>query len=279
MLYQDSERRIKDITEIADLFKKKGWQKTAEGTLNFIEILKGNKVPKGFVKDLDSLFNLCQKEFVMSVSVGQNYRKRCFEEVKDIVLNAIKRMGPDFRQALLNILPFLERLNEASSITDAIAEELGKKRVQSKFVVFHLRCYAYLILVEGIFDELARTLYFLTVMSKTNIPSKRDLERMNVWNILEILGTTPVFLEQWKEKKRIRDSIGHARAYYNPLKDEVRFVSVDEKTGKVTYDSGTIPFSRFAEMALELEDSLVAFYNTFLLLRIYDLVVSKTPYK
>jgi len=63
------------------------------------------------------------------------------------------------------------------------------------------------------------------------------------------------------------------------MKDTVQFVDIDEKKGTKTYDSGVITMSEFVRKALEIEDSLSAFYNTFILLRIYDLVISENPYQ
>lgn len=202
MLHPDSERRIGDVINLAELLEQKRYHKTANEIRSFVEILKGKKVPEDLLKKMDSLFNLFQKEFEASLPVGQNFRKRCFEEIKSIVFGAIGRMGIiDFNQAILSTYPFLKRINFATKITGAIAEELNGKRITDKNVIFHLRCYAYLLLVEGIFDELARILYFLIKVSKNNVPSSGNLEKMTVWDILKRLGTTPVFLEKWEEKK------------------------------------------------------------------------------
>ncbi len=80
------------------------------------------------------------------------------------------------------------------------------------------------------------------------------------------------------EKKYIRNAIGHAQFYFDPIIKTIRFVNIQEKTGKVTYDK-TLSFSQFAELAMELEDSVIAFSYIILILRIYDLTLSKDAYK
>jgi hypothetical protein len=281
MLYPDSEKRIEEINKIANLFAHKGYPLTEKEVQAFAEMLKGDKIPSDFLYRLDALLNIHQKEFEAILPVGQNYRKRCFEEIGSLIIKAFGRMRTDYAAALLTIYPLFQRLGAASKITGSIAEELAQKRIQDKSVIFHLRCYSYLILVEGIFDELGRILYFLATVDKNSVPKIQELEKMNVWQILAALKnvqkSTPVFLERWEEKNHIRNSIGHARADYNPSKDEVRFVDVNKK-GKLTYDSNYIPFAIFAEKALELEDSLTAFLHIFLLLRIYDFIVAPSPF-
>ena len=281
MLYPDSGKRIEEINKLADLFAYKGYGLTEKEVRSFAEILNGDKIPADFLSRLDGLINLHRKEFETIVQVGQNYRKRCFEEIGGLIISAIGRMRSDYAAALLTVYPLFQRLTAASKITGSLAEELAQKRIQDKSAIFHIRCYSYLILIEGIFDELGRILYFLATIDKNNVPKIQELEKMNVWQILTALKnkqkSTPVFLERWKEKNHIRNSIGHARAEYNPSRDEVRFMDFS-KTGKLTYDSTNIPFAKFAEMALEVEDSLTAFVNIFLLLKIYDFIASPSAF-
>jgi len=73
------------------------------------------------------------------------------------------------------------------------------------------------------------------------------------------------------------NAIGHARATYNSANNQIRFIDAD-KHGVITWGSNDVPFSEFAEMALELEDSSIAFLNIFILLKIYDFIGSTNPY-
>ena len=287
MLYPDSARRIADVNKIADLFSEKGYQRTSEEILSFAEILREKQIPSDFLKRLDSLFNLFQKEFAARLPIGQDYRKECFGEIKETVLKAIRRIGVvAYSQALLVILPLLKRLNHTRRITGEIGEALAKKRISDKNVIFHLYCYTYLIVVEGMFGELARMLYFLGTLSKNNIPSAQDLETMTVWDVLKEVKPTPVFLKDWEEKKHIRNAIGHAQAYLDPVKNEIRLLDTKivknkktkSKTVKITYDR-TLSMNEFMEKALELESSVMAFFYTFVLLKIYDFIASQNPYQ
>jgi len=70
----------------------------------------------------------------------------------------------------------------------------------------------------------------------------------------------------------IARAIGHAEVYYDPSKNEVKFV--DEPAG---YQE-TLTFQEFVEKALEIEDSISAFTYTMILLRLYDLIMVANPY-
>jgi len=278
MLYPDSERRIFEIVKQANLFQQKGYLKTAKEISTFTNILKGDKIPDDFLKKLELVFNVFHSEFEKKIAIGQDYRKDVFQEIADITLKAIGRMGTDYPQALIKILPLFQRLTKGQKITGEIAEELDREGIRDKNVIFHLYCYTYLIIVEGIYDELARILYFLTVVSPSCVPSLNDLEMMTVKTIKETLGTTPVFLKKWDDKNHIRNAIGHARADYDSTKDEVRFIDINMRD-RTKWDSGIIPLKEFLKMALELEDSIQAFFHTFILLKIYDFIASKNPFQ
>ncbi len=281
MLHPDSKRRIEEIDKLASLFIDIGYPKTAREVREFAEILKGDRLPPDFLKKLDALIAFHQKEFEEYVAVGKDYRKRCFEEIRETIIEAIGRMRNDYAPALLTIYPIFRGLNSQNKVIGSIAEQLADGKL-NKEMIFHLHCYAYLVLIEGVFDELARILYFLATVDRGNVPALRDLENLSVRKILDFFnntkGITPVFLEKWEEKNHIRNSISHARTVYNPSKNEVRFVDIDPRTGAISYDSGYIAFSKFAEMGLELEDSLTAFIHIFLLLKIYDFVAGSNPF-
>lgn len=278
MLYTDSKKRIFEIIKQANLFHKNGYPKTAKEIYAFTKILEGNKIPSDFLKRLELTFDIFHHEFVNSLLVGQKYRKDVFQEVANTTLSAIGRMGTAYSQGLLKIYPLFRRLNEGKRITGQIGDELARNIIKDKNTVFHLYCYTYLVMVEGIFSELARILYFLTVISPNCVPVLKDLESMTVFDIRKKIGTTPVFLKKWDDKKHIRNAIGHARAYFDKVNDEVQFIDVHPKT-RIIWDSGKKPLGEFIQMALELEDSIQAFLHIFILLKIFDFIVSKNPFQ
>lgn len=279
MLYPDAKRRMKDIEDMARLFEEKGYLGTSKEVLSFAKILEGRRIPPNFMKKLYSLLNLFHREFVRKLKVGQTYRNRCCQEIKDIILQAVAKTYPDFSQIMVGLYPFIKRISHGRRILGNIAEWLTPTRIPDKELRVHLACYAYLITVEGLFDELARMLYFFIEVSNGNVLSVQDLEKVTVWVVLEKVRPTPVFLQNWDEKRHIRNAIGHARVYYYPAHAEIHFIDKKVKRGKVkvTYDE-TLSMTQFFEMALELEDSVMAFSYIIIMLRLHDLILSKNAY-
>lgn len=267
MLYKDSEQRKKDIILTAQLFKEYGYTKTSSEILEYCKILDGTTIPSDFINRLNSTFDTLEKDFSESLPIEKDYRKRCFRDIKSIIVNA-GRKSSFFKQSLLIILPLIKRMGDTRKITSSIAK--GLVNIKDREIRAHLNCYTYLIIVEGLFDELARMLYFLRSISEGKTPTLKDVEKMEVWDIYNSFKTKPVFLENWEEKKHIRNAIGHAGTYYDYSKDEILFVDRDWNI--------TLSMVEFIGKEEELEASVMAFMYVFLLLRIYDLIVLPEPY-
>ena len=62
MLYPDSQKRIADVNRLATLFHEKGYPQTSKEIRGLAKILREKEVPTDFLKRLDSLFYLFQKE-------------------------------------------------------------------------------------------------------------------------------------------------------------------------------------------------------------------------
>lgn len=272
MLYTDSPKRISEIESLVKLFEDKGYKLTAKRLDSFKDILKQSKVPADFLKRLDDLFSLFENEFADSMPIGKIYRKQCFAEVKGLLFKAIGRLQSSFAKAIMEIYPSLVSLNHGRHIAGDIADGLEAMKNQNKKLAFHLYCYAYLVTVEGIFDEVARILYFLKTVDKNNIPKAGELKKMDVWKVLDSFSPRPVFLNNWEEKQNIRNAIGHCNVYYNVLKDEVRFVNE-----RNDYDE-TKSLTQFMKIALELDSTVAAYTYIMLLLKVYDFIVSPTPF-
>lgn len=262
MLHKDTKRRINDITKMAELFKDRGYPKTSQEILGYAKILKGDKpsTRKEFFKKWFPLFDVFEDEFIGMIGFGQEYRKRCFRNVKDIVLRVISKNYSIFSQMLWEIFGLIKRLKRGKEITGNIAEWTIPKRIPDRKLRVTLFCHAYLIIVEGLFDELARILYFFIKANQGIRLTHIDLMKVTVWRILREIQPRPAFLERYSAKRSIRNAIAHARSFYNPSTNEIRFVDISPRTGKTKYDK-TMPVKDFAEILMELEVTVDAFYS------------------
>lgn len=90
-----------------------------------------------------------------------------------------------------------------------------------------------------------------------------------VSEIQKEFNVVPVFLENWEEKRHIRNAIAHATTYYDPVKDEVRFVDAPAH-----YDE-TKKFYAFLLIVLEFDDLTESFFYIICLLGLLELIMIK----
>ena len=271
MLYPDSENRIEELNKLVELFKIKGHPKTAKEALSFADMLRESSFPLNLTSKFNGILKIFEEEFTNSLTEGKAYRAKVFNEVKEIVIGAFNRTHPEFFIKYSEILPILNNIKNAKDVCGDIADETDSTKKSYSKVDFYLTCYSYMILVEGIFDEICRALYFFSKLSKTNAPKASTVFEKQVRKIIKEFDPVPVFLENWEEKRHIRNAIAHATTYYDPVKDEVRFV---DTLSPSHYDK-TMKFRDFLLIDLELEDLAESFLLILCLLGLLELFARK----
>ena len=132
--------------------------------------------------------------------------------------------------------------------------------------------------IEGIFDELYQIFYYLTKVSKHLAPTQAKLDRLSClsWKkkvdaLYNELHYVPVFFQDCEDKAHLRNAIGHARAHYNVDKDDIHFVDVDFRKGKISFNK-TYTMDQFYDTWMELIDTYAAFRFSLKLLPLYEYV-------
>lgn len=272
MLHPDSEKRKAEIFKLAKLFEQKGYKTTSAEIKSFNSILEGKTVPINFLKRLDHLLDTFEDEFSKAVLPIADYRKAVCSEIKEIIIAAIGRMNADFASSYMQVYPITVKLSQGRHIVGDIADELSQNKNLSEKGRFYYLCLSYVILVEGVFDEVARILYFLKNITPTNILTTQQIMDKDVWAVYREITPTPVFLQNWVEKKNIRNSIGHATFSYDVSKKEARFIDERARYNEVK------TLLEFSEMAGELESVAEAYAFVTLLLRVYDIVKAPSDF-
>jgi hypothetical protein len=269
MLYPDSERRIKIATEILQIFKSRGYIATAKEGEIIVTILRESVLPPDLASIFNTIINVFAEEFKNSLEEGKNYRSQVFDEIEKIINGAVDRTFPQIFGAYSEIDPiFTNILNGRNTIGD-IADEITTFAKSNRKIMFLLCCYSYLIMVEGVFDEICRALYFFSKLTKTHTPKGSEILQKSVKQIMKDFTVVPLFLQNWEEKKNIRNAIAHATTYFDAEKDEVRFI--DKQAG---YDK-TKSLNDFLLIVLEFDDIAESFSILLCLLEMLKLVTLK----
>jgi len=278
MLWHDSKKRKQSLTDLSKVFHDKGYVRTSKKIVKLSNILDLPKTPKDFERQWIAVGTQFEKDFAR----GNKFREQCLDEIARIIVTAIKNIRKIFPKKLLKIYKLFRNIRIGRDTVGDIGEIVDNLK-DPKFAEerFYLLCFAYLIMVEGIFDDCVRILYFLWTASRgTNLTFKK-VKEMKVKDIKKEFKKnqfSPIFLRSWKNKNSLRNSIAHARFEYNPNNKLMHFKDVNPWTGKVNYDR-FLNFNQFAKIGSEIEDTVEAFLFFFLVLKIRDFILSPTPYK
>jgi len=270
------------IAEVAKLLDKYG--KYPNTTKELFDIADGVKAEASDFEQLFprylTLYDILEKEFAEYTSVaGQEFRRLCFNEISLIILRALKSVGLEYFDVVDPVRkPISKRLEDMENYLFPVAvfakkllEEFSDTK-ENRVVLFHLEAYSYLVSLEGIFDDLARLLFFFEELPKGNVCKLSDLERMDVKMIIRVLKYRPFFLINWEERCHWRNAIAHAHAYYDPDTDIIHFISVKQLTQEVEYDKH-ISMWDFLKGYQELDDARAAYILNMLLVSVFWLLM------
>ena len=230
MNYPDSKRRIEELKKLEAIFNKRAFLGTAS-KIYALSFSIEEPVPKrALTREYYELLMTFADEFSNRFPYGQEYRRKCFTEIADLIFKAVVSTEPSkFRKSFLDLEPILLSINRSKKTIDEISKAL---KGVGKEAGFHLICYSYLIITEGIFDEVARSLYFFSTFEKGEGIAIGKLMRMEVNTIYKKIEPKPIILRDWQEKKHIRNAIGHATVYYDLSNYKLTFI---DNHGEVTF--------------------------------------------
>ena len=271
-----------EIREVAINLRENRYIKTSELIISLVEKLEKQGSPEAQVLEqgIGPLFEVFEDEFATSCPFGQSHRKKCFGEVAKIVLEAFNLKDKANNSLSAKINSFMNRMHEVKQSTGPVMDNCMRlysnrdRSDQESLIMFHSETQSYLNIVEGVFGELAKTLYWFIQILRGDEPRSEDLQDANVWAILrgckQIFGFHPIFLENWQEKNDIRNAIAHAQAQYSSKENKCHFWSTD-RTSKRIYDR-TMSFEEFLAIELELIDAIDSFYYATDLVRVMQLL-------
>lgn len=270
MRYLDAEKRISELRKIANVFKEKGFVKT-ENRLFVLSLLMKDDVNHDFMaQEHINLMNIFGNEFAEASGYGYEYRWNCIKEIGDLIHDLIEVIGVDkYRKTLSETISIITNLSQGKKTIDEINKILSNKSIDPS-IHLHLTCYRYLVIIEGVFDELARIIFLFATLRDGKIMTVQEVQRLEVKDIYNQMTPKPAILKNWEEKKHIRNAIGHATAYFNQESNSIRFI--DRLAKPVTFDK-TYRWEEFIEILSELDSSISAFILFILLLIVRDLIL------
>lgn len=257
-----------------------GFPKTAEALSKIVEELKQMEAPP----DMEwrgeralSLASAFAEEFGEKSPVTRDFRRDCIQEVTATFLKCagiqmtlakenLEKMNAVKENFIPRIYKVKDSLDPVFDCAKKMLEDVSKNTDDTKLtmtVVFHMIAYMYLVMVEGVLDDLARLFYFFKVVSeKKQVHSISELKEKT----LKIITTTdvnrltplPIFLHNWDARVHVRNAIAHGDAQYDPEKNTIHFIDWNQLAQREEYNE-VVTMDDFLTGSMEFWDTLEAF--------------------
>jgi len=265
------------LPRAAEALKTKGFPKAAVALLKIVDELKKSTKPPDTQWRTDSMLSFAfafSEDFGDKSEATRDFRRDCMQDVTACFLSSVAVQSSSFTD---------ENIKQIEAVTEYFSKQIGKvarsldpvvdlinemlvKGIRSskltekdRTILFHLVAYVFLVLIEGVLDDLARLFYFhKTIAEKREILNVQQLKEKTIRIITAKLATLPIFLHNWDARVYMRNAIGHATAYYDAEKDSINFVSWNQLTQREDFNE-VVPLSDFLIGFLETWDALEAF--------------------
>jgi len=266
-MWSDSRLRSIELSDKAKYFDRAGYPDTAKWIRHLADQVKIKKPTTDLEKDLDEMINTWKSDYVK----GNAARQTLFEAVWPRAFKAVK--SKDFGAELLKLDPIIRDLRDNAQnftpLSQAFLPFKGDRKMQ-----FYGICFHYLLNVEGIFDDAIKVLYGLVLISEGQLVPE-NLGDLSTWNIREEfkkLGVPDLVFDGWRNG-HVRNSVSHSRFRYNDKPGEMRFIDINNRTRKITFDE-SFTLEQFSDLYFKLDDVWHILQNFLFMLRIIQLVLA-----
>lgn len=140
---------------------------------------------------------------------------------------------------------------------------------------FYVLCFAFMIAMEGYYDELIRFVYLIDrFVSADEIVDPNRLKYKTVEEIYPQLRIRSVnIVAIWKSGHHVRNAIAHARFTYDESAKCMRFVDVDLQRRKEKFEK-SLTYSQLADMYATIDDLSDAMRVLLNMLHVYALLTT-----
>ena len=210
---------------------------------------------------------------------GAEFRKVCFWQINDLLKETFELTNfLSSKKPLVgdDLTPIVENITRGKQIIDELARFISDSS-PDKIIAFHMACYCYVIVVEGIFDELARILYSFYRLKYGEVLTIKQLQGLGVSKIDGLIEPKLIIFRQWELKKHLRNAISHANVYYTLKSDKIGFVDRPIKNGQIPFEI-TLSFKEFVGLLSELEDSIDALQWILLISRTAEFLLPRAGF-
>jgi hypothetical protein len=268
-MWPDSARRANDLRERAEIFKQQHFERTCTALLELAETIeKGTRVNSD---DVVQILSTYRDEYAK----GEPDFLRLYDCIECILIDSINRLKESFGKHLDEMLPRLQIINNAVSISgrfSALILRAKPKPTDEELILAF--CPTYLWIVEGIYDETCKLLYVLHKASLGQVIPVVKIEELLLRDIRDELrrltwGRSEILFLGW-EDGHIRNAIAHMHLKFNESTNKMQFI--DKKFEK---ELSLAECSKYYNLVLGVS---IIFNHLMILFKARDMAMATNPF-
>lgn len=269
IFWADWRKRQRELSDLADYFD---YTKRL-GVTEWIRLLVEKVSTRNSSQMLMKYLNETVEAWISDFGDGDYLRRVQSRSASDIILTAVAtgRLNTEMPTVVLILQELRENFNNLTPIGIAF---MPFKRKGDRRMHFYGLCYYYQLYVEGVFDQSIRLLFLLMSSVKGRSILLPEINTMSLSKLLEEfqkLGLGDTFFKGWK--RRVRNSVAHARFRYDNKLGKMHFVDIDPQSGRPDFGE-SFTLEEFGNLAARLLDVYTIIQDTIFLTRAGQLVLS-----
>ena len=253
-----------EMERVARIFDEYEIHQTAKAVRSLVTELYVEKVSVDFETAFKKLQELFREEFISGIDTDPSFRKNLHQAFTSLAGSAVRRNRPLVRKVVKDFEPSMERILNSYRVIRDIGRSLTTNPQLKLKQKWFGACFAYVMIVEGVFRELCEYILMLDDIRTGKSRTFSQIEALSMFKLVEEITSKldiSIFTEGYFN--RLRNAIAHANFRFNETTGKMNFKDVYQ--GKVR-DVGDFTLEEFGKKFYLKIDDLYTIISSFWML-------------
>jgi hypothetical protein len=240
-----------EMVKVAEVFDIYEFRKTAESIRRLSNDLYKNHKKVNFDKTFEQLQETLKEEFI-SRGTDPSFRRKLGSDMISLIKAAGKKNHVLVKKQVADFEPSMRRIMNSYMVIGDIGESLTKNTQITNKQKYYGACFTYLLMVEGVFRELAEYILMLDDIRTGRVRKFSEIETLSIHDLAkEIESKSDISILSKGYSNNLRNAIAHAHFRFNNATGKMTFKDVYHGKEKLV---GDFTLDEFGEYYLKIDD-------------------------
>jgi len=244
----DKKSEMEKVAKVFDIYE---FRKTAESIRCLSNDLYKNSKKVNFDKTFEQLQETLEEEFI-SRGTDPSFRRKLGSALISLMNAATKKNLALVKKQVSDFEPSMQRIMNSYMVIGDIVESLTKNTQITNKQKYYGACFTYLLMVEGVFRELAEYILMLDDIRIGHVRKFSDIETLDIYDLAkQIESKSDISILTKGYSNSLRNAIAHADFRFNNATGKMAFKDVYHGKEKLV---GDLTLDEFGEYYLKIDD-------------------------